>query len=674
MRIFTMAFLLASMLATSAIGQTIRGGGNPYSAQLSTDPDAGTVQGIQRYGRPMPTDPVQGSGYPVYVFPSVRNTTKSSPFGGNPTVRLSPNQQFQLTQHLKKIQSLNAEVASAQRALDTDKAKANGSEGEEEVKQESVKALNATQRAVAAIAGLDSGSPLNVKAVQMADSYSTLASIPASPVFNPGRGSIDDPAKIFIRHQPLVQIKLRVVEVARNNALNAGSTIDYISNLAGYASELGNTNIPGSPNLNNSQQNVTSVTRFPISGLVGAGGKNTLSNTSGSGALVNLTSGHINWIASFLAQEIQADVLTAPELVTTNGESVEFVAGTKSPFNLGTVQTNAKPGTDLAAGRIENNVFYKHVGTYVRITPRIVNYGSYGTGKAEKPIVAEEVHNWNLVIRFLINERLASKNSELTSRNPVPEDSKPHVWEPFAKEGVLVPLQVKTEVLDCLNRFTRSEFQNYWKQRVHPSNTDFDFNAIIAECPTDDCHWNPEECSIDLEVLARFSNKEFAPAVFDKTDQAGTNLTTAATAESGVRGIANIVQVKNGMGVVMAGLLGESDVETVSKIPLLGDLPAVGFLFRSKSVARNKSEIVIFIEANILSQDPTESRAQSSEDLQLGLPYVTGTTLDNSLELGIRRAGIGTYLPAQTHDEQNYWDRNHRRVSKIKTTIHDASR
>ena len=102
--------------------------------------------------------------------------------------------------------------------------------------------------------------------------------------------------------------------------------------------------------------------------------------SGGAGALVNLTSEHINLITSLLAEELQADVLTAPELVTTNGESVEFVAGTKSPFNLGTVNTNVNGSTPVE-NPVKNNVFYKHVGTYLRITPRIVNLGSNGSGR-----------------------------------------------------------------------------------------------------------------------------------------------------------------------------------------------------------------------------------------------------------------------------------------------------
>ena len=77
-----------------------------------TDPDAGTVQGIQRYGRAMATDPVQGSGYPYFVYPSVRDSGQTSPIGGNPTIRLNPLQRQRLRQQLQASQRSASEDGS----------------------------------------------------------------------------------------------------------------------------------------------------------------------------------------------------------------------------------------------------------------------------------------------------------------------------------------------------------------------------------------------------------------------------------------------------------------------------------------------------------------------------------------------------------------------------------
>jgi len=149
----------------------------------------------------------------------------------------------------------------------------------------------------------------------------------SAPVFVPGRTHELQNASptAYIQHQPLIQVKLRVVEVARNDALAVSSTLDYISNHPGFASLIGGRDIP---NVNNNQQNLTGASRFGFGDLINvANDGTTLANISGAGALVNLTSEHLNWIAGLLATDFEADVLTAPELVTINGQGVEFVAG-----------------------------------------------------------------------------------------------------------------------------------------------------------------------------------------------------------------------------------------------------------------------------------------------------------------------------------------------------------
>ena len=115
--------ILAGVIVTILFSQTlraqeIRGGGNPYSSQLMTDPDAGTVQGIQRYGKPLAADPAQGSGYPYFVFPSIRNPNQSSPFNGSPTVNLSPSQQLQVQRQIQSLNSLPTKQSELTRLLE----------------------------------------------------------------------------------------------------------------------------------------------------------------------------------------------------------------------------------------------------------------------------------------------------------------------------------------------------------------------------------------------------------------------------------------------------------------------------------------------------------------------------------------------------------------------------
>ena len=143
------------------------------------------------------------------------------------------------------------------------------------------------------------------------------------------------------------------------------------------------------------------------------------------------------------------------------------------------------------------------------------------------------------------------------------------------------------------------------------------------------------------------------------------------TIENNVRAIANVVQVKSGHGVVIGGLIGAKDVEEVAKIPVLGDIPVLGAIFRSKATNRQKTELLIFVEARVLDPDPGAARAQAQEDFCFGQPFVSGEFLDNPLEYGMYRAGFGAYLPPHSHEERIFWTRLGRKLRKASTELDD---
>jgi general secretion pathway protein D len=70
-----------------------------------------------------------------------------------------------------------------------------------------------------------------------------------------------------------------------------------------------------------------------------------------------------------------------------------------------------------------------------------------------------------------------------------------------------------------------------------------------------------------------------------------------------VRTIKNTVLVKSGETVVLGGLLDEKTNEVVSKVPLLGDIPVLGELFKSTKTDKTKRNLMVFIRPQIL-RDP----------------------------------------------------------------------
>lgn len=74
------------------------------------------------------------------------------------------------------------------------------------------------------------------------------------------------------------------------------------------------------------------------------------------------------------------------------------------------------------------------------------------------------------------------------------------------------------------------------------------------------------------------------------------------------REIQTMVTVDDGQIIALGGLLDDNERRTLEKIPLLGDLPGLGQLFRSRSKTRSKTNLMVFIRPTILRSE-SEARA-----------------------------------------------------------------
>ena len=91
---------------------------------------------------------------------------------------------------------------------------------------------------------------------------------------------------------------------------------------------------------------------------------------------------------------------------------------------------------------------------------------------------------------------------------------------------------------------------------------------------------------------------------------------TVEVQKDAVRDIANIgdnpaidtkriktqVRVNNGETLVLGGIFDGSESSTVSKVPLLGDIPVFGNLFKSTTKENSKTELIIFLTPRILDE------------------------------------------------------------------------
>jgi type IV pilus assembly protein PilQ len=66
------------------------------------------------------------------------------------------------------------------------------------------------------------------------------------------------------------------------------------------------------------------------------------------------------------------------------------------------------------------------------------------------------------------------------------------------------------------------------------------------------------------------------------------------------RDVQTTVLVDDGETVVLGGIYETENRDDVAKVPVLGDIPGLGFLFRTKSTLTNRAELLIFVTPRIL--------------------------------------------------------------------------
>ena len=66
------------------------------------------------------------------------------------------------------------------------------------------------------------------------------------------------------------------------------------------------------------------------------------------------------------------------------------------------------------------------------------------------------------------------------------------------------------------------------------------------------------------------------------------------------RKTSQVVTVKNGQSIVISGLVRVRELEVYKKIPLLGDIPLLGWLFRNSAVQKQLSNLMVIMTPYII--------------------------------------------------------------------------
>jgi MSHA biogenesis protein MshL len=149
--------------------------------------------------------------------------------------------------------------------------------------------------------------------------------------------------------------------------------------------------------------------------------------------------------------------------------------------------------------------------------------------------------------------------------------------------------------------------------------------TVVGGQPTISTELAPFFSGIALDVTPQIDdagniNLHIHPSVSEVSEKLitiGSNQ-TISTALSSVQESDNIVRATSGQIIVIGGLMKEASTDDNASVPILGDIPLIGNLFKHKKVTRIKRELVILLKPTMITtgQDWSDAVDESQERIK----------------------------------------------------------
>ena len=136
-----------------------------------------------------------------------------------------------------------------------------------------------------------------------------------------------------------------------------------------------------------------------------------------------------------------------------------------------------------------------------------------------------------------------------------------------------------------------------------------------------------KDVGITLRITPHIHESEFVSmdiyqeASALKTDALSLSQTTSVGPTWTKRSAKTTVLVKSGDTVILGGIIQESQTKNVSKIPILGDIPLLGWLFRFSSEEKTKTNLVIMLTPTIIQEPGVVSKALEDRQKNMLKPF-----------------------------------------------------
>ncbi|WP_299077845.1 type II secretion system secretin GspD [uncultured Paraglaciecola sp.] len=141
---------------------------------------------------------------------------------------------------------------------------------------------------------------------------------------------------------------------------------------------------------------------------------------------------------------------------------------------------------------------------------------------------------------------------------------------------------------------------------------------IITGSTTGSSNSNPftsverQEVGIKLKVTPQINEGDAVQLLIEQ-EVSSVSGATSVDILINKREIKTSVIVDDGGTIVLGGLIDEDVQESVSKVPLLGDIPLIGHLFKSTSTSVRKRNLMVFIRPTIIRDGVTMNKISQSK-------------------------------------------------------------
>lgn len=111
-----------------------------------------------------------------------------------------------------------------------------------------------------------------------------------------------------------------------------------------------------------------------------------------------------------------------------------------------------------------------------------------------------------------------------------------------------------------------------------------------------------KDYGIKLDIEPRVNHEDDVDTVIKVEDSSiDSSLTTTSGPALLTRKMQTEFNVRNGQTIVLSGLLSRNVSDSIQKVPLLGDIPVLGALFRSRNFLDKQTELVVFVTPTVVT-------------------------------------------------------------------------